>query len=164
MMQPLDQQGEELFEAQTRSLHLVRAPAGGGVLRPAQALDRSAIHVCKEEPALSSATATTPAERSFAGAEATEASGAERSQQAKQYYCYSGQKKKKNPRSALQSSLIYLFRAKLSQRPELYIQPDSVFTMRRASARRGEKKTLKSGQTTACDGGNGLEQGSVSAG
>lgn len=44
-MQPLDQQGEELLEAQAQALHLVRPPAGGVVLHPAQALDQSAVDV-----------------------------------------------------------------------------------------------------------------------
>lgn len=45
VMQPLDQQGEELLETQAQALHLVRPPSGGGVLHPAQALDQSAVDV-----------------------------------------------------------------------------------------------------------------------
>lgn len=45
VMQPLDEQSEELLEAQAQALDLVRPPARVGVLRPAQALDQSAVHV-----------------------------------------------------------------------------------------------------------------------
>lgn len=44
-MQPLDEQSEELLEAQAQALDLVRPPARVGVLRSAQALDQSAVHV-----------------------------------------------------------------------------------------------------------------------
>lgn len=45
MMQPLDEQSEELFEAQAQALHLVRPPAGVRVLDATQALDQSAVDV-----------------------------------------------------------------------------------------------------------------------
>lgn len=48
VMQPLDEQSEELFEAQAQALHLVRPPARVSVLDPTKALDQSAVHVWKQ--------------------------------------------------------------------------------------------------------------------
>lgn len=47
-MKPLDEQSEELFEAQAQTLHLVRPPACVSVLDPTLALDQSAVDVYKD--------------------------------------------------------------------------------------------------------------------
>lgn len=60
VMQPLDEQSQKLFQAQTQALHLVRPPASVGVVAPTQALDQGAVHVWKGGATVRCACATNP--------------------------------------------------------------------------------------------------------